>query len=158
MQIGAGLTIEDVKTGSESPWIHVDNLPDNITNPTIERLLRRFGDILEIRRPPTIVSPMNVRVHFSKSRQAFAAFAALHGTMSFGRRLDIRMALERKQGGLMIKETAVRLNWDYAHRTMYMGYASMELAEAAAARAHGAVRRRIPDRCGRVPGSPPLAR
>ncbi|KJA21517.1 hypothetical protein HYPSUDRAFT_67648 [Hypholoma sublateritium FD-334 SS-4] len=135
VQIGAGLTIEDVTTGSESPWIHVDNLPDNITNPTIERLLRPFGDILEIRRPPTMASPMNVRVHFSKASQAFAAFAALHNTMSFGRRLDVRMAVERKQGGSMIKETAVRLDWDYAHRTVYMGYASMELAEAAAARA-----------------------
>lgn len=39
----------------------------------------------------------------------------------------------------MIRETTMRLDWEYAHCAVYTGYALMQLAEAAAV--HGAIRR-----------------
>ena len=118
-------------TGFESPWIFIGNLPKNIVDGQLENLLHPFGEVLEIRRPLNITSPLTVKVHFAKPHDAYCAFTSLHGTTEFGCKLDLRMGLDLDNKGTLIKDSAVRIDWEAPHRTWYAGYASQELAEQA---------------------------
>jgi hypothetical protein len=138
VKISSGFAVDDLSLGFESNVIFIANLPPSILDPALRRLLDPFGEVLEIRRPLSQAQAqcsLSVRVEFSKSVDAYTAFATLHGTRHFNRNLELRMAVETRQNGSLIKDTVVRIDWEYAHRTVYMGYASEALAEAAAAKA-----------------------
>ncbi|KAF8956332.1 hypothetical protein BDZ97DRAFT_1852429, partial [Flammula alnicola] len=98
--------------GVRSPWVFVSGLPRDIGDAKLNRMLRPFGEILEIRRPLNPASPMTAKVQFSKASEAYKAFTTLHGN------------------GTLIKDTVVRIDWDAPHRNVYMGY-PMEQANAA---------------------------
>ena len=118
-------------TGFESPWIFIGNLPKNIVDGQLEKLLHPFGEVLEIRRPLNVTSPLTVKVRFAKPHDAYCAFTSLHGTAKFGCELDLRMGLDLDNKGTFIKDSAVRIDWEAPHRTWYAGFASQELAEQA---------------------------
>lgn len=129
--MSSGFEIEDVSTGFESASIMVGNLPNKITEEAITRLVRPFGEVVQIKRPINAVSPMVMRVDFSDSFSAYRAWATLHGKSAFGAKLDVRMAITNKKNGSLIQDTVVRLDWDYPHRIVFIGFATMELAKAA---------------------------
>ncbi|KAF8952958.1 hypothetical protein BDZ97DRAFT_1644643, partial [Flammula alnicola] len=131
LKFGSGFEIEDIVTGFESPWVFVSGLPRDIGDAKLTRMLRPFGEILEIRRPLNPASPMTAKVQFSKASEAYKAFTTLHGAIEFGYKLELRMAVEGKQNGTLIKDTVVRIDWDAPHRNVYMGYANEEQANAA---------------------------
>ncbi|KAJ3503132.1 hypothetical protein NLJ89_g8567 [Agrocybe chaxingu] len=131
VKFGSGFQVTELDTGFESPWIFVSGFPDHLTDYKIETMLRRFGDVTEIRRPAQPVSPLSVKVHFSKVSEAFKAFTSLHGTVEYGRKLETRMAVENKRSGTFFKNTTVRIDWEAPSRNVYMGYADLEKAEGA---------------------------
>ncbi|CAA7257312.1 unnamed protein product [Cyclocybe aegerita] len=130
-KFGSGFQVTELDTGFESPWIFVSGFPDHLTDFKIETLLRRFGDVTEIRRPAQPVSPLSVKVHFSKVSEAFTAFTSLNGAVEYGRTLETRMAVENKKSGTIFKDTAVRIDWEGPNRNVYMGYADLEKAQHA---------------------------
>ena len=107
------------------------NLPTNISDDPLKRLLRPFGEVLEIRRPLNATSPLTVKVHFANPPDAYRAFITLHGTTEFGCKLDLRMGLDLDNKGTLIKDSVVRIDWDAPHRTWYAGFGSKALAEQA---------------------------
>ena len=107
------------------------NLPEDISDNLLSKLLSPFGKVLEIRRPVIFASPLTVKVHFANPRDAYRAFTSLHGTIEFGCQLDLRMGLDQDNKGTHIKESGVRIDWHAPHRTWYAGYASQALAEQA---------------------------
>ena len=107
------------------------NLPEHISDNLLSKLLCPFGEVLEIRRPLNITSPLTVKVHFANPRDAYRAFTNLHGTTEFGCQLDLRMGLDLHNKGTLIKDSGVRIDWDAPHRTWYAGFASQALAEQA---------------------------
>ena len=123
--------MDDIVTGFESPWIFIGNLPEDISDDLLSKLLSPFGEVLEIRRPVNFTSPLTVKAHFANPRDAYRAFTSLHGTIQFGCQLDLRMGLDLDNKGSHIKDSGVRIDWDAPHRTWYAGYASRALAEKA---------------------------
>ncbi|KAF8804736.1 hypothetical protein BYT27DRAFT_7107293 [Phlegmacium glaucopus] len=130
-KLRAGFDVEDIVTGFESPWVFIGNLPKRISDDLLSTLLRPFGEVLEIRRPQNVTSPLTVKVHFANAPDAYCAFTSLHGTTEFGSKLDLRMGLDLDNKGTLIKDSAIRIDWEAPHRTWYAGYASRELAEQA---------------------------
>ena len=118
-------------TGFESPWIFVGNLPKNISDKMLSKLLHPFGEVLEIRRPLNATSPLTVKVHFANPPDAYRAFTSLHGTTEFGCTLDLRMGLDLDNKGTLIKDSAIRIDWDAPHQTWYAGFPTHALAEQA---------------------------
>ncbi|PPQ92126.1 hypothetical protein CVT25_007957 [Psilocybe cyanescens] len=131
IRVGAGFEVEQFTTGFESQWVSVGNLPHQLPEEQLVLLLGKFGEILDIRRE----NPVIARVQFSKPADAYKAFTTLHGVMEFGRKLELRMAVEKKVGGSRIQDTVVRIEWDAPHRNVYMGYESMDAANAVVAKA-----------------------
>jgi hypothetical protein len=109
----------------------MSNLPKYIPDNLLLKLLRPFGEVLEIRRPLHLTSPLTVRVHFANPLDAYRAFTGLHGKTEFGCQLDLRMGLDLDNKGTLIKDSCVRIDWDAPHRTWYAGFASQALAEQA---------------------------
>ena len=107
------------------------NLPENISDNLLSKLLSPFGEVLEIRRPLNSTSPLTVKIHFANPRDAYCAFTSLHGTTKFGCQLDLRMGLDLDNKGTLIKDSGIRIDWDAPHRTWYAGFASQGLAEQA---------------------------
>jgi len=130
-KLRAGFDVEDIVTGFESPWIFIGNLPNHISDNILSKLLHPFGEVLEIRRPTNVTSPLTVKVHFANPPDAYRAFTSLHGTTEFGSKLDLRMGLDLDNKGTLIKDSAIRIDWEAPHRTWYVGFASQELAEQA---------------------------
>ena len=95
------------------------------------KLLRPFGEVLEIRRPSVLTSPLTLKVHFANPHDAYRAFTSLHGKTEFGCQLDLRMGLDLDNKGTLMKDSCVRIDWDAPHRTWYAGYASQRQAEQA---------------------------
>ncbi|KDR68460.1 hypothetical protein GALMADRAFT_146415 [Galerina marginata CBS 339.88] len=137
LRLGPGFVVDDLTTGFESRWIFVDNLPKSISDVKLNHVLRLFGDVVDIRRPtqPHLLNPLTVKVEFSKAAEAYKAFTTLHNSVQFGRTLECRMSVNTKAGGAFIKDTAVRIDWEAPFRTVYMGYASEELAQQAVEKA-----------------------
>ncbi|KAF8156708.1 hypothetical protein B0H34DRAFT_471848 [Crassisporium funariophilum] len=131
LRFGSGFEVTELVTGFESTWLFLGGLPARMPDDKVARLLQTFGEINEIRRPQIVTSPLTLKVNFSKPKEAYKAFTTLHGSTHFGHKLDCRMALESKYQGSLIKDTAVRIDWDAPQRTCYAGYASKELAEKA---------------------------
>ncbi|KAF9475728.1 hypothetical protein BDN70DRAFT_223442 [Pholiota conissans] len=136
-RVSSGFVVENLRTGFESTIVFVANLPPYTQDATIKRLLATYGEVVDIRRPtvPATQASLSVKVEFAKAEDAYKAFTTLHGARHFGRKLELRMALEAMPNGSVIKDNIVRIDWEYAHRTVYMGYASQTLAEAAVERA-----------------------
>ena len=109
----------------------MSNLPKFISDNLLLELLRPFGEVLEIRRPSFLTSPLTLKVHFANSHDAYRAFTSLHGKTEFGCQLELRMGLDLDNKGTLMKDSCVRIDWDAPHRTWYAGYASQELAEQA---------------------------
>ena len=107
------------------------NLPKSIPDNPLLKLLRPFGEVLEIRRPSVLTSPLTLKVHFANAHDAYRAFTSLHGKTEFGCQLDLRMGLDLDNKGTLIKDACVRIDWDAPHRTWYAGYASQARAEQA---------------------------
>uniref|UniRef100_A0A8H7XSH5 Uncharacterized protein n=1 Tax=Psilocybe cubensis TaxID=181762 RepID=A0A8H7XSH5_PSICU len=125
IRVGPGFEVEDITTGFESRWVNVSNLPYLLPDPRLMTLMREFGEVLSIHRESQ--SPQ-ARVQFSKPADAYKAYITLHGSVHFGRKLELRMAVETKVGGSRIDITGVRIDWEGPHRNVYMGYESMEVA------------------------------
>lgn len=132
IRVGPGFEVKDITTGSESRWVHVGNLPYQLPDARLTQLMREFGEVFDVRRETQ--SPQ-ARIQFSKPAEAYKAFITLHGGVHFGRKLELRMAVETKVGGSRINVTAVRIDWDGPHRNVYMGYESMDAANAIVAKA-----------------------
>ena len=109
----------------------MSNLPKFIPDDLLLKLLRPFGEVLEIRRPSTLTSPLTLKVHFANSHDAYRAFTSLHGKTKFGCQLDLRMGLDLDNKGTLMKDCCVRIDWDAPHRTWYAGYSSRALADQA---------------------------
>ena len=129
-KLRAGFDVEDIVTGFESPWIFISNLPKNVPDDLLSKLLRPFGEVVKI-QPLNATSPLTVKVHFTNSPDAYRAFTSLHGTTEFGCKLDVRMALGLDNKGTVIKDSIVRIDWDAPHRTWYAGFSSTALAKEA---------------------------
>ena len=123
--------MEDIVTGFESPWVFIGNLPKNISDNLLSKLLHPFGEVLEIRRPRNLISPLTVKVRFANAPDAYRALTSLHGTTQFGCKLNLRMGLGLDNKGTTIKDSVVRIDWDAPHRTWYAGFASKVEAEKA---------------------------
>ena len=107
----------------------MNNLPRKVSDNMLFKLLRPFGEVLEIRRPQT--PPLTVKVHFANPPDAYRAFTSLHGKTEFGCQLDLRMGLDLDNKGTVIKDSCVHINWTAPHRTWYAGFESEAVAEKA---------------------------
>ena len=123
--------MEDIVTGFESPWVFVGNLPKYISDNLLSNLLHPFGEVLEIRKPLNLTSPLTVKVHFANPQDAYRAFTTLHGKTEFGCRLDLRMGLDLDNKGTLMKDNCVRIDWEAPHRTWYAGFGGETIAKEA---------------------------
>ena len=119
-----------MSTGFESPWLFLGGLP-NIPDASVLKILQPFGEVIEISRPPNTSYPMTIKVHFSRTSEAFAALKALHGRREFGSTLEARMSVEGKSNRMVYNTTAVRIDWEAPYVNAFMGYANKLLAEQA---------------------------
>ncbi|KAF4616334.1 hypothetical protein D9613_008633 [Agrocybe pediades] len=132
LRLGPGLEVLEFSTGFESRWITISNLPSNIGETKIKSLLKPFGEVLDIRRAPDYnIDPGSAKVQFAKTEDACKAFTSLHDSMAFSRKLQASMAKETRTGGTILKDTAVRLDWDGPVLDIYVGYHTKADAERA---------------------------
>jgi len=127
---GSGFQVTNLQTGFESCWMFLGGLPD-VPDAAIQELLKPFGDVMGIHRPPAEICPMTVKVLFSKSSEAFAALTRLHGAKAFGTTLETKMMTDGKVHQLAYHMNSLKLDWDAPCRNVYMGYANQLLAEQA---------------------------
>ncbi|RDB16044.1 hypothetical protein Hypma_003427 [Hypsizygus marmoreus] len=138
VQMGSGFEIQQVVTGFESPWVYLGNIPNQVTTGDVTKLLRPFGEVLEVRFPSrTKSSSMIVRVRLSTAAEAQHASTSLNNSQAFGCTISARLPVhDAAHGNASFQDTAVRIRWDAPSKVGYCGYSTLEHANKGIAATH----------------------
>ncbi|TFK41548.1 hypothetical protein BDQ12DRAFT_599545 [Crucibulum laeve] len=136
VRFGEGFEVQNIVTGFETPWIFIANVPVRVTEADITKLVKPFGQIVDIRLPTSKsdAPAMLVKVRMSTPLEASQARTALHGSKSFGAKISVRLGLNNSTGGAaMLRDNAVRIEWEAPGKIAYGGYSTLEDAQRAIA-------------------------
>ncbi|KAG5651015.1 hypothetical protein H0H81_010233 [Sphagnurus paluster] len=135
VKIGPGFDIQGLQTGFETPWIYLGKIPSHVTTDEINRLLRPFGEILDIKIPAQTNNPsMLVRAKFSSSEAARRASTSLNSTQAFGCKISARLPIHSvSHNDSLLENTSVRIKWEAPSKVAYCGYSTRERANEAIA-------------------------
>ncbi|KAF9003431.1 hypothetical protein BDQ17DRAFT_1242173 [Cyathus striatus] len=126
----AGFEIQQVVTGFESSWLFISNVPSNVTQENIMRLLRRHGTITDAREiPEARMSTSTFKIRMSSTAEASQACANLNGTKEFGTTIAARLSVTNSStGNAILCDTSVRITWELPGKVAYAGYPNHERA------------------------------
>ncbi|KAI0790343.1 hypothetical protein C8Q75DRAFT_111612 [Abortiporus biennis] len=138
---GSGFEIQELVTAFESREIYLQ-VPSSTTLDKVKDLLVPFGETLKVTfvgaRSPTSPTHAKVRAVFSTHDDAAKAAAALDGTQQWGRKIDVKLGsyTSTQLAHGTIEDSSIYLALPPPGRTMYVGYATRQQAEAAISKAH----------------------
>ncbi|KAG1762033.1 hypothetical protein EDD22DRAFT_598669 [Suillus occidentalis] len=140
VKLRSGFDIQDVTTGFETRWVHLEDVSPHVKESQLRSLLEAYQvDDLCIPDGKS-AKRLTVKVQFSTSAQAMEASIALHGRHFQGRRLTAKLPLNTIAcGTTVLRDTAVRITWNAPQRVGYAGYVTLDEAKAAIALATGFV-------------------
>ncbi|CCL99795.1 uncharacterized protein FIBRA_01817 [Fibroporia radiculosa] len=138
---GSGLEVKDVVTGFETRQIILKNLPSGVTSSDVTTVLQSFGEVVTVTFPESNHKKDAIkiaRVTFAKHDDASNAAYALDGSCLFDSTISAKLVTSASSlvGKGSLEDGTVLLEFPSPHRTGYAGYATMELAEQALARAN----------------------
>ena len=134
VKFGAGFEVQDLVTGFETSWVYIGNVPKRVTEEDITRLLRPHGEVTAVRMmSDPLTQAMTVKARFSSAAGASKASSVLNGTQAFGVTLRVRLAVNNPDGtpSILVRDTAVRIQWEAPGKVGYGGYHSIERAREA---------------------------
>ena len=139
VRLGAGFEVQEITTGFESRWVVLGNILSTVTEKTIRRALKPFGQVDDLRVPATPAAPsMTIKALFSTSLEAMQAVGALNGALLFDRRISARLPVNNTgRGNGTIQDSTVKIEWDVPGKLGFAGYASQAEAEAVVSAANG---------------------
>ncbi|KZT68889.1 hypothetical protein DAEQUDRAFT_305132 [Daedalea quercina L-15889] len=140
---GPGFEVCSVTTGFEPREVMLTNLPRNVTCAAITAALQPFGVVTsvsvsskdrECKRGTAIA-----RVTFATPDQARQAIAALDDAELFDTTVNARLLTGRNSipGKARLTDGDVLLEFPCPHKTAYVGYSSLAVAEQAISKANG---------------------
>lgn len=140
VKLRSGFDIQDVITGFETRWVHLEDVSPHIKESQLRSLLEAY-QVDELCIPDgKSAKRLTVKVQFSTAAQAMEASIALHGRHFQGRRLTAKLPLNTIAcGTTVLRDTAVRITWNAPQRVGYAGYVTLDEAKAAIALATGFV-------------------
>lgn len=140
VKLRSGFDIQDVTTGFETRWVHLEDVSPHVKESQLRSLLEAY-QVDELCIPDgKSAKRLTVRVQFSTAAQAMEASTALHGRQFQGRRLTAKPSLNTTvRGTTVLRDTAVRITWNAPQRVGYAGYVTLNEAKAAIAAATGFV-------------------
>jgi len=142
VKVGAGFKIEELKTGFETPFLYLENLPASALESDILELLKSFGTIIDLRMLSSIKA---AKVQFTSHAEALDAYRALDGSTRFGTTpMSARLPINTIGGGFeappaIFDDKVVKLTWEPPSRTGYAGFTDRTQANNAILAARGSV-------------------
>ncbi|TDL24556.1 hypothetical protein BD410DRAFT_94217 [Rickenella mellea] len=139
--LGPGLEVLDVRTGFESSWILLGNLPPDVTERDIRSVAECYGEVHKIGLPGDDrrkrAKSIAAKIEFATPDEAAEAVENLHGVDVFSRTIIARLALfnERSKTG-ELRNCSVRIEFPAPGKIAYAGYATEGEAEWAIAALH----------------------
>lgn len=140
VKLRSGFDIQDVITGFETRWVHLEDVSPHVKESQLRSLLEAY-QVDELCIPDgKSAKRLTVKVQFSTAAQAMEASIALHGRHFQGRKLTAKLPLNTTaRGSTVLRDTAVRITWNAPQRVGYAGYVTLDEAKAAIALATGFV-------------------
>ncbi|KAJ4468736.1 hypothetical protein J3R30DRAFT_1600243 [Lentinula aciculospora] len=133
VKFGAGLNVQEVITGFETPWLYLNNIPFDISHDAVIHLLSKHGTVQESR--VEVASPrgtQRARARFSSDIEARNANIVLNGTRQWGSIISTQLPVNTAHGrGATLQDTAVRIQWAAPSIIGYAGYPTQERAQKA---------------------------
>ncbi|KAJ4466873.1 hypothetical protein C8J55DRAFT_526598 [Lentinula edodes] len=135
VKFGAGFGVQEVITGFETPWLYVNNIPNNVSQDEVTQLLSKHGTVQDFRSETgNQRGTLRVRVRFSSDIEARNANIILNGTRQWGSLISTQLPVNTAHGrGATLQNTAVRIEWEAPSIIGYAGYPTEERAKEAIA-------------------------
>jgi IBR domain, a half RING-finger domain len=139
VRLGGGFEVQEITTGFESRWVFLSNILSTVSEKTIRRILKPFGQVDDLRMPATPAgASMTIKVLFSTSSEAMQTLSALNGALLFDRRVGARLPVNNTgRGNGTLQDSSVKIEWEIPGKLGFAGYASQAEAEAAVSAANG---------------------
>ncbi|KAG2747512.1 hypothetical protein P692DRAFT_20565948 [Suillus brevipes Sb2] len=140
VKLRSGFDIQDVTTGFETRWVHLEDVSPHVKESQLRSLLEAY-QVDELCIPDgKSAKRLTVKVQFSTAAQAMEASIALHGRHFQGRKLTAKLPLNTTaRGSTVLRDNAVRITWNAPQRVGYAGYVTLDEAKTAIALATGFV-------------------
>ncbi|KAJ6489259.1 hypothetical protein C8R47DRAFT_978153 [Mycena vitilis] len=142
IQISDGFEIKGCKTGMETPWVVVANIPARIAPRRISRLLASFGSVLHMKLFSSVsnrhltTTTTTVHARFNDQGEALRACSALNTARRFKRRLCAEIPVKSRCGlGVATAAYFLQVRWESPMTVAYVGYPTIVRAEEAINRA-----------------------
>jgi hypothetical protein len=130
VEFGAGYSIQNVITGFETHWLYVDNIPPGKSSAEILQLLSKYGTVKAIKiESRGTEGGLCARARFLNNIEARNASVALNGRKEWGSTIFTQLPVNNAHGqGALLRDTAVRLEWEAPSVVAYAGYPTEERA------------------------------
>lgn len=138
--LGPGFDVRSVRTGTESNWVALSNVPADVSQSELERVLTPFGKPVEVRLREKSVRPTasySAVVQMEEASQVSAVVEALDGVEIFGARIHAQVSLGRTRYHNQLRNQAIHISWEVPLSTGYAGYDTPEEAQKAVTLADG---------------------
>ncbi|KAJ3709636.1 hypothetical protein DFJ43DRAFT_1009472, partial [Lentinula guzmanii] len=135
VKFGAGFRIQEVKTGFETPWLYISNIPPNVLINDILRFLSKHFRVQDVRMGTSGQrETLEVRARFSSHIEARNANIILNGTRQWDSIISTQLPVNTAHArGATIQDTAVQIEWDAPSIVGYAGYSTEVQAKKAIA-------------------------
>ncbi|KAJ2915131.1 hypothetical protein MD484_g5283, partial [Candolleomyces efflorescens] len=129
IKVTDGCEVTEVTTGFETSWIYIGNVPRQVKQDELARLLQKHGELIDLRLPEKSPSLLvTAKARFSSAAEASRVCSILNGLDVFDSTLTAKLTINASTAAsnTHLHDTTVRVSWEAPSKTAYAGFLTKE--------------------------------